>query len=246
MRDDVIAKNFGMVLDHNLFVEYNKFIQGEGYNRPLVSKMLSFFHGGFLTNVRQYTENGLQLKTNLKSELVRNGLNNQSLEELAALTTYKIILTDERKQFPYVNIKESRFVPVLSAFYEGDANRVAAKDYLKNLCQGAKKSILLYDGYINVAHDLDGLLKYILPNAQIQFIFSFDKIDVTHRNELQRTHPNLCFKDLGGVSKHHDRYLIVDDSIEVVLTSGFEYLQNQKKEISLIIRPIKDMHGLKG
>lgn len=43
MREDVIAKNYGMVLDHNLFVEYNKFIQGEGYNRPLVSKMLSFF-----------------------------------------------------------------------------------------------------------------------------------------------------------------------------------------------------------
>lgn len=245
MREDVIAKNYGMVLDHNLFVEYNKFIQGEGYNRPLVSKMLSFFHGGFLTNVRQYTENGVQIKTNLKSELIKNGLNSQSLEELAALTTYKIILTDERKQYPFVNIKESRFTPVLSAFYEGDSNRIAAKDYLRNLCKGAKKSILLYDLYISEAHDLDALLAYILPNSKIQFTFSFNKISVAHRNRLQASHPNLSFKNLEGVRRHHDRYLIIDGTIEVVLTSGFEYLQNQKKEISLVIRSIKDMHGLR-
>ena len=89
---------------------------------------------------------------------------------------------------------------------------------------GAKKSILLYDGYINVAHDFDGLLKHILSNSKIQFIFSFNKIDVTHRNESQRTHPNLMFKDLGEVAKQHDRYLIIDDTIEVFLTSCFEYL----------------------
>lgn len=32
------------------------------------------------------------------------------------------------------------------------------------------------------------------------------------------------FKDLGEVAKHHDRYLIINDTIKVVLTSGFEYL----------------------
>lgn len=119
-----------------------------------------------------------------------------------------------------------------------------AKDYLKNLCKGARKSILLYDLYISEAHNLDGLLNDILPNTKIQFVFSFDKIGVEHRNKLQETHPNLSFKNLVGVRRHHDRYLIIDDTIEVVLTSGFEYLQNQKKEISLIIRSIKSMHGM--
>ena len=89
------------------------------------------------------------------------------------------------------------------------------------------------------------LLKYILPNKKIQFIFSYDKIDAVHRAELQRTHDKLMFKNIGDVPPHHDRYLIIDDSIEVVLTSGFEYLQNQRKEISLVIRPVKDLHGLR-
>lgn len=245
MREDVAARKYGMVLDHNLFVEYWKFRRGEGYNRPLVNKILTYYHNEFLTNVGQFEHNGVQIDNRLKYDLLKNGWNRQNLSELAALTTYKIILTDGQTQFPYVNINEGRFTPSMTTFYAGDVERQVAMDYLKNLCQSAKKSILLYDGYINVAHNLDGLLKYILPNKKIQFIFSHDKIDATHRATLQRTHDKLMFKNIGGVPQHHDRYLIIDDTIEVVLTSGFEYLQNQKKEISLVIRPIKDMHGLK-
>ena len=245
MREDVAAKRYGMVLDHHLFVEYWKFKRGQGHNQPLVKKILTYYHNEFLTNIGQFEHNGIQIDQSLKNNLVRNGWKRQNLQELAALTTYKIILTDGQTNFPYVNINEGRFMPAVTTFYKEDVERQAAKDYLKNLCQSAKKSILLYDGYINVAQSLDALLNYILPDAKIQFIFPFNKIDATHRNELQRTHPRLSFKDLGGVPKHHDRYLIIDESIEVVLTSGFEYLQNQKKEISLVIRPIKDMHGLR-
>ena len=245
MREDVAARRYGMVLDHSLFVEYWKFRRGEGYNKPLVNKILTYYHNEFLTNVGQFEHNGVQIDNRLKNDLVKNGWKRQNLQELAALTTYKIILTDGQTSFPYVNINEGRFNPAMTTFYAGDVERQAALDYLKNLCQGAKKSILLYDGYINVAHGLDALLNYILPNSKIQFIFPFDKIDAAHRNALQQTHPRLSFKDLGAVQKHHDRYLIIDDSIEVVLTSGFEYLQNQKKEISLVIRPVKDLHGLR-
>lgn len=246
MRQDVAASKYGMVLDHSLFVEYQKYVRGEAFNRQLVNKILSYYHNDFLTNIGQYTHNDIGIPQNLKASLVRNGLTNQSLADLAKLTTYKIVLTEGRTVFPFVNIDEGRFTPAITTFYEGDEERNEARDYLKNLCQGAKRSILLYDGYINVAHGLDGLLKYILPNTKIQFIFSFNKLDNVHREELKRTHPNLSFKDLGGVAKHHDRYLIIDDTIEVVLTSGFEYLQNQKKEISLVIRPIHKTHGLRG
>lgn len=245
MREDVSSKRYGMVLDHSLFVEYWKFKRGEGFNRALVNKILSYYHNEFLTNVGQFEHNGVELDNRLKSDLVKNGWKRQSLSELAALTTYKLILTEERTDYPYVNIDEGRFSPAITTFYKGDVERGSAKDYLKNLCKSAKRNILLYDGYINVAQGLDALLDYILPDAKIQFIFSFSKIDATHRNALLQTHPRLSFKDIGPVPPHHDRYLIIDDSIEVVLTSGFEYLQNQKKEISLVIRPIKDMHGLR-
>ncbi len=245
MREDVVARKYGMVLDHSLFVEYWKFRRGEGYNEPLVQKILTYFHNEFLTNVGQFEHNKVQIDRRLKNELAQNGFINQTLQELAALTTYKIILTDGQTNFPYVNVNDNKIKPVIATFYNGDEQRKEAADYLKNLCQGAKKSILLYDKYIKKIPHLEDLLRGIIPNKQIQLIVPFDKIDENCRKSLKVTHDKLSFVDLGAVPQHHDRYLIVDGSIEVVLTSGFEYLQNQRKEISLIIRPVTDLHGLR-
>lgn len=244
MREDVAARKYGMVLDHGLFVEYWKFRRGEGYNKPLVNKILTYYHNEFLTNVGQFEHNHVQIDRRFKNELARNGFITQNLQELAAMTTYKIILTDGQTNFPFVNINEERFNPAMTIFYAGNVERQAAKDYLKNLCMGAKKRILLYDKYLKKVSHLENLLRFIIPNKQIQIIVPFDKIDDDCRRALKSTHDKLSFVNLGTVPQHHDRYLIIDDSIEVVLTSGFEYLQNQKKEISLIVRPIRDMHGL--
>lgn len=245
MREDVAARKYGMVLDHNLFVEYCKYQRNEAHDRSLINKIMTYYHNGFLTNVGQYAHNGVQIERSLRSSLTRNGLTTQSLEELAVLTTYKIILTDKQTRFPFVNIDERRFTPAITTFYKGDEERAAAADYLKNLCKGAKKSILLYDKFIKSADNLADLLRYIIPNKQIQLIVPFNKVDDDCRKAMKVTHDKLSFVDLGAVPQHHDRYLIVDEGIEVVLTSGFEYLQNQRKEISLVIRPVKDLHGLK-
>lgn len=245
MREDVAAREYGMVLDHNLFVEYCKYQRNEAYDRSLVNKIMTYYHNGFLTNVGQYAHNGIRIERNLRSTLARNGLTTQSLEELAGLTTYKIVLTDKQTRFPFVNINEGRFTSALTTFYKGDEERAAAADYLKHLCKEAKKSILLYDKYIKATDNLADLLRYFIPNKQIQLIVPFNKVDDNCRKAMKVTHDKLSFVDLGAVPQHHDRYLIVDESIEVVLTSGFEYLQNQRKEISLIIRPVRDLHGLR-
>ena len=41
--------------------------------------------------------------------------------------------------------------------------------------------------------------------------------------------------------ENHDRYLIIDDKVEIILTSGFYYLNELNKEISYIVRLI-DSH----
>lgn len=244
MSEEIISKKCGMVLDHSLFVEYAKYQRGERYNRPLVNKILSYYHNDFLTNVGQYKHNGVELPKNLMSGLVKCGLKNQTLPELAALTTYRIILTEGRTNYPYVNLNEGRFCPAISSFYAGDEERQTALDYLKNLCGGAKKSIFLYDKYIGGIENLDDILKYIIPDANLNIMFPFNWINENHRGELAKTHPNLNFIKINNVPLHHDRYLIIDDSIEVVLTSGFKFLLDKSKEISLIIRPIRSVHGL--
>ena len=103
MREDAVARKYGMVLDHNLFVEYCKYQRNEAHDRSLINKIMTYYHNGFLTNVGQYAHNGVQIERSLRSSLTRNGLTTQSLEELAVLTTYKIILTDKQTRFPFVN-----------------------------------------------------------------------------------------------------------------------------------------------
>ena len=242
MRQDVAASKYGMVLDHSLFVEYQEFMQGKRPKSPLVNKILSYYHNDFLSNVGQYDHNNIKISRSFRASLAKNGLTTQRLEELAKLTTYKIILTEDKTNFPFVNIDEGKFSPALSNFYEGDAERDAAREYLKNLCMGAKRCILLYDRYINDVGKLDKLLDYILPNSKIKFISAINGADI---NKLSTTHDKLIFEGLGSVQPHHDRYLIIDDSIEVILTSGFNFLQNKEKELSLMVRPVKNLHGLR-
>ena len=35
---------------------------------------------------------------------------------------------------------------------------------------------------------------------------------------------------------YHDRYLLIDDKIEIILTSGFDYLFDENKEFTYIVR----------
>jgi hypothetical protein len=40
------------------------------------------------------------------------------------------------------------------------------------------------------------------------------------------------------LNSHHDRYLILDDKMEIILTSGFSYLSTVDKEFTYIVRPV--------
>jgi hypothetical protein len=35
---------------------------------------------------------------------------------------------------------------------------------------------------------------------------------------------------------YHDRYLLIDNQIEIILTSGFDYLFDENKEFTYIVR----------
>jgi len=38
----------------------------------------------------------------------------------------------------------------------------------------------------------------------------------------------------------HDRYLIIDGKIEIILTSGIDYLFSDDKECTMIVRKVDD------
>lgn len=60
----------------------------------------------------------------------------------------------------------------------------------------------------------------------------------------------IGFCDLWALTKNprmisrHDRYLIVDDKLEIILTSGFDHLNDSSGDFTYIVRHV-DSHRFK-
>ena len=39
---------------------------------------------------------------------------------------------------------------------------------------------------------------------------------------------------------HHDRYIVIDNKMEIILSSGFMYLELTGKELTYVVRPVQE------
>jgi len=230
---------YSFVLSNELYKEYYHFKKQNAFDKDIIIKLLKFRCGEFLTNTKQLQEIGVEKeveKTTLIS-LHKAGFKNQSLEELVNKTDYKLILCTDKSNFPYVNINEDSVTVAVIGCYYRDASRNKAISHIKALCKNANQ-LYLYDTYLYGRNEsIDGL-KSILPDKNIEIIYHPDHLtsgDITH---LFDVNPKWCFKSDNNIQSHHDRYIIVDDKVEIILSSGFHYLTAQSKELTYIVRPI--------
>ena len=77
-------------------------------------------------------------------------------------------------------------------------------------------------------------LKSILPLKELSITYDSQYINVV---ALQEYCAKWTFIDR-TLPEYHDRYLVVDDKIEIILTSGFDYLIRNEKEFTYIVRPV--------
>ena len=84
------------------------------------------------------------------------------------------------------------------------------------------------------------VLKKILPKRKLKIRFARDSFSAYQQGELRAacTSWNLSEELL---SDNHDRYLIIDNKMEIVLTSGFQYLTDDRKDFTYLVRKI-DSH----
>lgn len=234
----------GIVIDDDLFQEYHKFRKGEAFNQEKIKQLLHYYKKSIVSNIKQYEDNGIDLATNLKSQMAHSGLRRQSLEELAEnCTLYKIILSSTKNTFPYVNImdEKQRLENNYSASFDIAEPRELAIDHLTSICLHAKK-IVLYDKYFSQKERNADLLTKILPQKKLEIIY----------NDMSDNQIKLMtgFCDLWALTKNprmisrHDRYLIVDDKLEIILTSGFDHLNDTSGDFTYIVRHI-DSHRFK-
>lgn len=192
-----------------------------------------------VSNIKQYEDNDVELPVNLKSQMAYSGLRRQSLEELAEnCTLYKIILSSTKDTFPYVNIMDDkqRLENNYSASFDMAEPRELAIKHLTAICLHAKK-ITLYDKYISSKDRNIDLIKRILPQKNLEI--TYNDIDDEHIELMTQHCSQWIFIKNPQMANRHDRYLIVDEKLEIILTSGFDHLNDTSRDFTYIIRNIE-------
>lgn len=241
---------YSFVLEDDLFVEYHKFMNprdslGE-YDKDIIKKLLSYHVYPFLFNKKQLERTNIEIPNNLKMQLNHAPNKNHDLTKLKDGTVFKCILSTSKDEYPYININSDKIKTTITGTFFSTENRNKAISHITQLCNNAK-SITLYDKYLskNEANELCALL----PKRNDLLIRIHDK-DIH-----ERAAKTYCFSDVETVirgncgdwiiepsnllvNSHHDRYLIIDDKLAIILTSGFSNLFNDLKEITYIVTPV--------
>ena len=238
---------FSFVLSNYLYKEYYLFKKQEKYNKDIVSNLLKFHCGEFLTNTKQLEEIGIdkEIEKTTFISLKKGGFTNQNLDELANKTDYKMILCTDRTDFPYINILSSDHQePINSCIvgcYHRTVSRDKAKRHIKSLCRDACK-IYLFDKYLSGGGNSIDALKSILPvgHKKVEIFYYPGHINPPDIAKLQAYNGTWDFVADTNIlaNSHHDRYIIIDNKMEIVLTSGFEFIESDAKELSYIVRSI--------
>lgn len=240
-------KLFGFVLEDDLLVEYHKFMNPQdskgNYDKDLLKKLLSYHVYPFLYNKKQVDRLGLDVSQTMKVQMTKSNLKNYDLTKLADYTVFKCILSKNEDGFPYVNIYGDKVKASITGTFFSSENRDKARAHIKELCKDAR-SITLHDKYLSKAevHNICALL----PQRKGLVI------RIHNKNISEKTITTYCSSDVKSelcnycsqwtvepvdllVNSHHDRYLIIDDSLVVVLTSGFSNLFSEQKDFSYVI-----------
>ena len=235
---------YKIVLDDDLFKDYHKFKNGEKLDQEEIERikhLLHYFKGELITNIAQYERVGLPIDTALKKKLAQNGLKRQPNEELAQKRSlYKIILCCGRSDFPYVDVMsdKEKIENNISSFYDNAERRSKAIKHLRALCAEAK-SIIIYDKYFaekdKEERNINTLIN-ILPSKKLSI--SLSHISANGIKKLQSTCQDWDPKLDDKLKGKHDRYIIIDDTIEIVLSSGFDHLSDDSSDFMYVIRVV--------
>lgn len=240
---------FSIVIEDSLAKELCKFREKvQDYDIKIVERILHYYKPQIILS-KEYMQ-----KYYSDKEILRRIIQscphidfNNSLEQLAKNTVYKIILSKNRDDFPYINITKDKIENNITATFNKNEDREKAKAHLKAIFETAN-NLFIYD-------------RYLCDNNNMEFFKQFcneclpkKKISIFYPNEK-----GLKFTQgiLGGLNKIcndwqikenrdktiknqyialHDRYIIVDRNIQIIFTSCIHYLMDFEKDFTYIVR----------
>jgi len=228
-----------LVLSDELLQCYYDFKNGKVNNSKLLEKFLSYYHAPHKTTVEQLERIGYDDPL-LKRRLILSGDLSLPLSSLAQKTFYKIILNTEKSEYPYVNINGDSVEKNFSLTFRIGENRDKLTAMIKAFCQDAN-TILIFDKYIidNQQYTIQ-LFKDLIPRKRLTVFYDRRHLDQTVKTEIKRICKDWLLKEdtRSALKNSHDRYLIIDNKTEIILSSGFRYLFDIKSDITCLIRKI--------
>ena len=98
-------------------------------------------------------------------------------------------------------------------------------------------STLVYDKYFNErskeVRNIETLIK-ILPKKKLTILFSH--ITPEGIKKLQEEHREWEPEQNVALKGRHDRYIVVDDKLEIILSSGFDHLSADSSDFMYVVR----------
>lgn len=236
--------DFSLAIDDNLAEELCKFKSNQQCDVDKVQKTLHYYKSYPIFTQRYFTK--YYTDKTIQRNLIQSNssINWASIETVSKNTLYKIILSSkENVNFPYVSIYDDAIENNFTATFLKDDGRQKTLEHLKSLLENAE-CVFIYDNYLeshNVWLSFVNFAKECFPKKQLK-IFYPQGIKLTEKQCTQikgignskwsfksdKSHTNF--------SKLHDRYLIIDDKVEVILTSGIDNLMNASKDFTYIVR----------
>lgn len=192
----------------------------------------------YVTNLAQLKRINHKSDDTLVYNLSKSGLKDQTLEELAGKTKYKVILSTDKSDYPYININHDNIENNFTGTFLRNESRDKAIKHIKALCNDAKNNIVVYDKYFNDKESNADTLADLLPKKKLEIIYQLNTFSQVQKDKLKNACPSWTLRD-DNFQDCHDRYLIIDNKVEIILTSGFWYLNNISKEITYIVRIIE-------
>ena len=74
---------------------------------------------------------------------------------------------------------------------------------------------------INNLNACKDVLKLILPNKKVELVYHSKHLNDSAVADLQKYNPQWSFSLDDSLLTHHDRYIVIDNKMEIILSSGF-------------------------
>lgn len=244
-----------IAINNRLLKEYLKYQKDvPNIDKVLIVKFFKYYKP-FIVSITQLIEIGYDKKTALmlyQNKKIFNTLSSKivSVDNQTALisqTKFKIMLTDDKNSYPYVNILNDEVDNNYTVSYNSGQSRNKALKHIKNLLLDARY-INIVDSYLyeNWRENFK-ILKDILPQSKSIVIYAkFDRYLTTQdKNKLKELKSlklrvkNYSIKDSNesglDMRKIHDRYIITD-KVVIILSGGINYLLDTSKDFTYVVR----------